>query len=155
MEQVRREIRRLMLAINAVDGLYAEAAQRLGMNENELTLFYALDDGQPHSQVVISRQWMIPKTTLNTIVKHSVAAGRMVLEKREGSREKQIRLTPAGAAYAHQALRRIYDWEERAYAATTEQYSSQFIAALTGFSEQMARGAASLKQEVSHHEPQQ
>ena len=72
-------IRRLMLAINRVDGAYYYFSKKMGMKVNTLTLLYALDDGKPHSQKQISQDWLVPKTTLNTNVKELAEAGYVTL----------------------------------------------------------------------------
>lgn len=44
MEDSYENIRRLMLAINKIDGSYYFFARKLGVKENTLALLYALDD---------------------------------------------------------------------------------------------------------------
>ena len=127
-------IRRLSIAINLIDGDYTRTARRLGLKENELSLFYALDDGAPHSQAEISRHWLIPKTTLNTIVGDCVARGLIRLE---GGREKYIRLTEAGAAFARRALDAVYALEDAAFARTLSRFSPEFVAALADFAQEL------------------
>ena len=48
--EMTRLVRRLALVINRMDGAYYLYARQHGVNENALTLLYALDDGEPHSQ---------------------------------------------------------------------------------------------------------
>ena len=64
MDAHRQEIRELMIASNMLDGIYARMARKLGIKDNTLALLYALDDGAPHSQIEICRQWMIPNTAI-------------------------------------------------------------------------------------------
>ena len=127
-------IRRLSIAINLIDGDDTRTARRLGLKENELSLFYALDDGAPHSQAEISRHWLIPKTTLHTIVGDCVARGLIRLE---GGREKYIRLTEAGAAFARRALDAVYALEDAAFARTLSRFSPEFVAALADFAQEL------------------
>ena len=56
-QQLLRQIRQIMTAINQIDGTYYLAAKKMGVNENELALLYAIGDGQPHSQKEVSEQW--------------------------------------------------------------------------------------------------
>ena len=72
MEHIQKEIRRLIIAVNKIDGLYYQEAKKLGIKGNALSLLYALDDGEPHSQKQLCEQWLIPRTTMNTIVKEYV-----------------------------------------------------------------------------------
>ena len=95
--------RRLILAATRMDGAYYYFARHSGVPENQLALFYALSDGKPHSQKEICEDWLIPKTTINTVVKEQVAAGHLTLRAGEG-REKIICLTEAGRAYAEKAI---------------------------------------------------
>ena len=83
-------------------------ARKLGIKDNTLALLYALDDGAPHSQIEICRQWMIPKTTLNTIVQECIRKGYAELVSAAHTKEKHILLTPAGRQAAEEALRPLY-----------------------------------------------
>ena len=83
-------------------------SRKIGVKENTMILLYALDDGRPHTQKEICEEWLIPKTTLNTIVRECVKSGYLVLQP--GSREKEIRLTEQGKAYAASVLNRVYNW---------------------------------------------
>ena len=92
MNEYDKMLRRLYLATNRIDGGYYFFARGAEVKENVLALLYALDDGQPHTQAEIARDWQIPKTTVNTNVKELVAAGYATLEHGE-CREKIITLT--------------------------------------------------------------
>src|SRR5699024_9640509 len=92
MEDPSALARRLILAATRMDGAYYYFARHSGVPENLLALFYALADGKPHSQKEICEDWLIPKTTINTVVKEQVAAGHLTLRTGEG-REKIICLT--------------------------------------------------------------
>lgn len=72
----------------------------MGLKENTLSLLYALDDGAPHTQKQICEEWLIPKTTINTVVKECVANGYVTLAPGEHSHEKLICLTERGKGYA-------------------------------------------------------
>ena len=85
-QQLLRQIRQIMTAINQIDGTYYLAAKKMGVNENELALLYAIGDGQPHSQKEVSEQWLIPRTTINTIVTKYREKGLLTLHSIEGHR---------------------------------------------------------------------
>ena len=135
MQKYRKLIRELMIAVNVIDGIYANIARKMGIKENTLALMYALDDGKAHSQIEISREWMIPKTTLNTIVKECVQDGYVELSVVEHSKEKSIRLTAQGRKFAGTILKPLYQIEEEAFAETLQRYPAGFVEALTGFTE--------------------
>ena len=73
---------RLNISVNRINGGYYIWAKRHGLQENRLTVLYALGDGKTHTQTEISREWLIPKTTVNTVVKKLISEG---LLKQEGN----------------------------------------------------------------------
>ena len=135
----REQIRRVMIGVNIIEGSYDEIARRLGIKENLLVLLYALDDGRAHSQVEISRNWMMPKTTLNTIVRECVEKGLVELEHQPHIREKYLRLTPEGQAYGQKILPLVYEAEERAYRAVLQGAEGEFVEGFEAFAQALCR----------------
>ena len=74
--------------MNRLDRLYYMAARKLGVKDNSLLLYYVLSDEKAHSQKEISEEWMVPRTTLNTVVKEAVEKGYIRLETPGSTREK-------------------------------------------------------------------
>ena len=134
MDGYRDEIRKIMISVNALEGIYTQAAKKVGVKENTLAFLYALDDGKNHSQKKICQEWMIPKTTLNTIVKECVEAGYVILEPEGHTKEKEIRLTEEGKNYTRKVLNQIYEVEKRAFESTLREYSAEFPQAISRFS---------------------
>ena len=130
--------RRLILATTRMDGAYYYFARRSGVPENLLALFYALADCRPHSQKEICEDWLIPKTTINTIVKEQVAVGNLTLRAGEG-REKIICLTEAGRAYADKAISALCAAERAAAERTIAKHGAGFVAAVEDFTEALWR----------------
>ena len=119
MTKEREEIRRMMISINKIDQLYEKILRKAGIKANTIWVLYALDDGKPHSQKQIYEEWLIPKTTLNTIVKELESGGYVRLEPILGQcREMNVCLTETGKTYARQMLDSFYQAEEEAYART-------------------------------------
>ena len=75
MERYREKIRRIMICVNVIGGIYDSIAKKTGVKESVLTLLYALDDGAAHFQKEICEEWFIPKTTLNTVIREFVEKG--------------------------------------------------------------------------------
>lgn len=112
----REDIRRIMISINKIDELYERVQRKAGAKGNTVWVLYALDDGKPHSQKQIYEEWLIPKTTLNTIVKELEGDGYVRLEIIPGQRrEMNIYLTESGKRYARQVLDSFYSAEEEAF----------------------------------------
>lgn len=133
-------IHRMTLAENKIDGVYYYLARHLGINENTLALLYALDDGRPHSQKEICEEWLIPKTTINSIVKKMTAQGYITLQTEPHSREKNLILTEQGRERAEQLLGNIYKAEEKAMREALQKYSPEFIEALEYFADCFCKG---------------
>lgn len=127
MDQHRNRIRRIMVTVNVIAGIYDRIAKRLGMKGNTLALLYALDDGRSHSQKEICEEWFIPKTTLNTVVKECVEAGYIVLRADPHKKEKKICLTESGRIYARDVLIQVYAQEGRAMERTLRKVPPNFI----------------------------
>jgi len=112
----REGIYRIMLAINRIDGIYEKLSREMGVKANMTWILYALDDGKPHSQKQICEEWLIPKTTLNTIVKELESEGCVTLNTIPGQRrERNVSLTEKGKVLARQTLDSIYQAEQEAF----------------------------------------
>ena len=82
MAQDREQVRQLMAAINRIDGIWYLLAKKSGVKVNTLSLLFALDDGLPHTQKQICEEWIIPRTTINTVVQECAQMGYLELRKR-------------------------------------------------------------------------
>lgn len=132
----RALIRRMMIVVNRIDGIYDLMAAKLGIKLNMICLLYALDDGSPHSQRQLSEDWLLPRTTLNTITKECIERGYVTLAPIPGKRrEKNILLTAEGRAYARDCLDKIYRAEDEAFARS--QIEEAHVAAFEDFCEQL------------------
>ena len=149
MEDCRDLITRFYLCTNRMDGLYYQAARRLGVNENDLSLLYFLLDGPPRSQKQLAEDLNIPKTTVNTIVREYVRAGYARLVPGARGKEREVALTQAGRDYALPILRPIYAAEEAAMARTLERFSPEFLLAVEAMADYLdqAIGEEILKKE--------
>ena len=137
MSLYRDYLNRFYLCTNRMDGLYYLAARRLGVNENTFSLLYALGDGIPRSQKRLSEELLIPKTTVNTVVKECIQSGYVQFLPGTGGKEKQVTLTEEGWARAESILAPVYAAEEEAMARTLEQFSSDFILAVEAMAEHL------------------
>ncbi|MBS5149733.1 MAG: MarR family transcriptional regulator [Butyricicoccus pullicaecorum] len=136
MNDTRTEIRRLMITLNKIDGIYYLIAKKLGIKDNMLSLLYALSDGKSHSQKQICEEWLIPRTTINTVVKECINSGYVTLTA-TGKKEKNIELTDAGKTFTQQLLAELFEMEDAAIKETIETYTSDFISAIEHFTNVM------------------
>lgn len=128
MENNRKDIRRIANAICEIDGAYYSLSKDAGVKENLFWLLYSLDDGEFHSQKQICDDWMLPRATVNTLIKECEAAGYITLQSIPGrKRELQICLTEAGTIYTRNALKDVYEAEENALKETLSHCAPSFI----------------------------
>lgn len=133
-------VRRIMLATNKIDGVYYLLARHYGINENTLAFLYALNDERPHSQKEICDEWLIPRTTINSIVKHMLSEGYIAFAGKQHAKEKMILLTEKGIAYTDELFNNIYLAEEQAIIDTLQKFSPEFVTALEYFSSRLRAG---------------
>ena len=81
----------------------------------------------------ICEEWLIPKTTVNTIIREWQREGIIVLIPENRGREKNICLTDKGRAWAKELLTPVYRAEQAAMARTVQEFSPEFIRALEHF----------------------
>ena len=134
MDDIRATAKRLILALYNIDEVYYVSEKKKRLSDAELCIMYALDDGQPHSQKEICDEWLVPKTTVNTITKKWEAQGYLTLTPIPGKRrEMHIMLTDAGRDYAKSFMGFLYRAEDIAMKKTIEKYSDEFIEAIEFF----------------------
>lgn len=82
--------------------VYEEWANAHGLSDNSLLVLSALHEGETDcTQKKISQRWLIPKQTVNMILKDFEKNGLVEMSPmQEDKRNKLIRLTAAGQEYA-------------------------------------------------------
>ena len=111
-------------ALYHVDSFYDEFAKQSNVSSALLWVLYALNDGNSHTQIEISNDWELPKTTVNTVIKEIQKNGYVDLIPIKGKRrEMSIVLTESGKKYADRVLTDLYKKEAEVYKAlSSEEY---------------------------------
>ena len=103
-------------ALYHVDSFYGEFAKQSNVSSALLWVLYALNDGKPHTQIEISNDWELPKTTVNTVIKEIQKSGYVELVPIKGKRrEMSIVLTKSGKEFADNVLSELYKKEAEVY----------------------------------------
>ena len=103
-------------ALYNVDSFYDEFAKQSNISSALLWVLYALNDGKSHTQIEISNDWKLPKTTVNTVIKEIQKDGYVELVPIKGKRrEMSIVLTESGKTFADCVLSDIYKKEAEVY----------------------------------------
>jgi len=145
-KEKREYMKRITNAMNRLDRAYLDNEKFVGAQGNLLFLLYAIEDGLPHTQKSICDEWMIPRTTLNSVVKKCEREGYVTLKHVAGTRrELEICLTDAGVEFANKALEAIHWVEDRAITETLKEVSPNFIDAYEYFVEKMVESFEYLK----------
>lgn len=151
---MRETARRLIRALNNIDEVYYLNEGKRKLSDAELTVMYVLDDGNPHSQREISKEWMVPKTSVNTIVKRWEKEGLITMVPIPGKRrEMHVKLTEEGKIYAKSFLSFLYRAEEKALEKTIETYSEEFIEVIEFFGQRLKEAFdEEEKERISEHD---
>lgn len=118
---------RMNIAVNRMNGAYYFWARRHGIQENLLTVLYALSDGGEHTQAEISCSYLIPKTTVNTVALKLAQEG--TIELRRLGKNKFIRLTREGKRRVFAELDKLFAAEREAMRRTLKKFDASFVAA--------------------------
>ena len=112
-------------ALYHVDSFYDEFAKQSNVSSALLWVLYALNDGNSHTQIEISNDWELPKTTVNTVIKEIQKNGYVDLIPIKGRRrEMSIVLTESGKKYADMVLADLYKKEAEVYKAlSSDEYA--------------------------------
>ena len=103
-------------AMYHVDSFYDDFAKQSSISTTLLWVLYALNDGNAHTQIEICKDWELPRTTVNTVVKEIERNGYIDLIPIKGKkREMNIVLTNLGKAYAEDVLSELYEIEAKVY----------------------------------------
>ena len=132
---------RVNIAINRMNGAYYFWARRRGIQENRLTVLYALSDSDEHTQAEISCAYLIPKTTVNTVALKLAQEG--TIELRRAGKNKFMRLSLAGKESVFAELSELFAAEREAMRRTLEKHGAAFIAAQEDYAaalEELLRG---------------
>lgn len=135
METYREKVYRLMRATNRCVGVYTKIAKEKGVKENTLLLMDILSDGKQHSQKQICEDWMIPRTTLNTIIGECIKEGIIILLPQNQSKEKLVALTEKGEIFAEEITQSMNVAVQKAMKKISGESGTDFIDAYAQYVE--------------------
>ena len=130
---VRQQMKELCSCLCRQDELYATLARRHGMSFHTALTLYALDQDGGCTQKQIAENWLIPKQTVNTVVKELQRQGYVRLEAGKDQKEKRIFFTDSGIAYAQERLGPLFEVEDRALEAIGAQAAQAVVTGQLAF----------------------
>ena len=124
--------------ISEIDSAVNQWIKKLGLSYNHFAVLYSLanaPDGQC-TQKQIGDEWYLPKQTVFNICKEYKEKGWIEFEiSPNDKREKIMRLTPAGQAYAKPILQATQSISEQAFSEFGKKKTMQLFALMREFSE--------------------
>ena len=93
--------------------LYSEWAKLNGMSYYAFMVLYVLGKNQPCTQKFISEELLLPKQTVNTVIKDLIKKGFAELSAGRNQKEKLVLLTADGIFHAEEVMAETYRLEEK------------------------------------------
>lgn len=132
---IKKEAKRLDEIWQNIDSVYEYYAKQLGLNSTTLYLLHIIYTSEPCTQKQICNIMMLPKQTVNTIVRDYQNKGLLeTAESPEDRRQKHIRLTQQGKRYCKKILPPVEEAEAYALAQFTEDERCTMFALMEKYS---------------------
>lgn len=135
--ELRSKMEQINTCICKMTELYRTWAKRHGMSYNTMMTLYALGQSRKCTQKQIADEWLIPKQTVNTIIKELERLGYIRFEPLPGSKQKVVCLTEAGRAYADGCLHELYEIEANALRSLGQPLTDIFVQCNLAFVERL------------------
>ncbi|HIY54009.1 MAG TPA: MarR family transcriptional regulator [Candidatus Agathobaculum merdavium] len=135
--ELRAKMEQLNTCICKMTELYRTWAKRHGMSYNTMMALYALGQSRKCTQKQIADEWLIPKQTVNTVIKELERLGYISFEPLPGSKQKVVCLTESGRAYADSCLHELYEIESSALRSLGQPLTDIFIECNLAFVERL------------------
>ena len=111
---MQADVNRMWEAWGRTNALYMAWSAERGLNPYRLFVLYALNAHEPITQKGIAEYTGLSRQTVNTVMRPLRAEGYVTLCTGESDRrEKTVRLTEQGKAYAEELLTPLYQLEQR------------------------------------------
>ena len=134
VNKIREQSDMMTAATSKVISLYGKWAKKKGLNYNSLMVLYAMEGLEKCTQKDICDKWMLPKTTVSTILNEFQKLGYVELVKdKMDRREKIIKLTETGQVYSLSILTELHEIEDRAMQKIDEILCEQMVAGTVAF----------------------
>lgn len=129
MDEKAVDVTDLDLVYREIDKLYARLARGCGLSDCAYWILYAIEaEGERATQRDIARHISHPKQTVNFATRTLVEKGLVELVPVEGDRRsKELRLTPAGRAFAAERIVPAMEVERRAFESLEPDERREFI----------------------------
>lgn len=130
------ELKEFNSVIGTIEGLYHEAAVKLGLSDSEFDILYMIyDQGSGCKQSVICRMTGLTRSTLNSALQRMEKSGLLYLKQGQG-RNTLIYMTEKGDELMHNTIERVVAVENRIYLSWSKDDQEKFVSLNRRFAEQ-------------------
>ncbi|MCQ4636593.1 MarR family winged helix-turn-helix transcriptional regulator [Anaerovorax odorimutans] len=134
--KIREQIKLVNTALSGTLDLYRIWAKKHQLSYNALVILYTLDDYKTCTQKQICDWWALPKQTVHGILLDFEKKGYITIAANtRNKREKFIKFTKTGEAFASSVLGELYKMEESAMEKLGDEQRSQLLASNTKYYE--------------------
>ena len=138
---VSKELRRFNHLLGEINGVYHEAAVKLGLSDSAMSVLYTLcSEGDPCPLHEVVRQSGASKQTINSAIR-KLEGEEIVLLEAAGGRGKNVRLTEQGRELARRTAALLMEMEDGIYASWSREELRTYLELTGGF-------ASALKEKV-------
>lgn len=133
--KAQAQLNLISIQMSRILNLYQNWAQKHNINYNTLTILYILQmEESTITQKQISYKYLIPKQTVNNIIKSLSNDGYVTLVTEENDkREKKIFLSEKGLEFSQKLLSPLFEIEERVMGKVGDEMAQQLINSLSMF----------------------
>ncbi len=130
------ELKEFNSIIGTIEGLYHEAAVKLGLPDSEFNILYMIyDQGSGCKQSTICRMTGLTRSTLNSALQRMEKSGLLYLKQGQG-RNTLIYMTDKGNELMHKTIERVVAAENRIYLSWSKDDQEKFVSLNRRFAEQ-------------------
>lgn len=130
------ELKEFNSIIGTIEGLYHEAAVKLGLPDSEFNILYMIyDQGSGCKQSTICRMTGLTRSTLNSALQRMEKSGLLYLKQGQG-RNTLIYMTDKGNELMHKSIERVVAAENRIYLSWSKDDQEKFVSLNRRFAEQ-------------------
>lgn len=117
--------------------LYSNWAKQHGLSYSTMMILYAIKKSQPCTQKQIVEEWMIPKQTVNTVMKALYQQGYIEYAEGRNQKEKLISFTMQGEKVIADFLQETERLEEKIFARVGQESCKVITAGMKQFADIM------------------
>lgn len=136
---MREQIKLFCTYLCRQDEIYAVIAKKHSISFHTLITLYALDQDEGSTQSKISKTWLIPKQTLNTVIKDLQSKQYVKLETGRNQKEKVVYFTQIGNEFAKKILSNVYALEDKAIEKIGKERFLQMVQVNKDFTDALAK----------------